>query len=87
MSMKDWQFPTMCPACGIVTGTPYRARSAGDRIEIALRCFSCRHDWSICEPSPPLLVVGDRLPSTDASASAELSSAARLLTRYKHGVG
>jgi hypothetical protein len=85
MSMKDWQFPTMCPACGIVTGTPYRARYAGDHIEMALRCTSCRHEWAVREPSPPSLLISDRGQSTDPSV--ELSSVAHLLARHRHGIG
>ena len=89
MSMKDWRFPTMCPACGIVSGTPYRARSVGDRIEMALRCTSCRHDWTVCEPSPAVVLSysPDVRESTGASAGVALSSAAYLLARHKHGVG
>lgn len=89
MSMKDWQFPTMCPACGILAGIPYRAKSAGDHIEMALRCTSCRHDWTVCEIQPALLLTRtpDRRESTDASTLVALSSAADLIARHKPGVG
>ena len=73
MSMKDWHFPATCHQCGALAVTPHRAVEAGDQIEMALRCTSCLHDYTVREPSPALFLIPkpDRRRSPRVSSSVE----------------
>lgn len=56
MDAGDWRFPTACPICDAVAGTPYRLQTDAPMLTLALHCGYCGHDWEISAPSPSLLV-------------------------------
>jgi hypothetical protein len=56
---KDWRFPTECPICNDVSGTPQRVTSNDNLLTVALRCAQCHHQWVISAPSPSLFAASD----------------------------
>jgi len=54
MDARDWRFPTPCPSCEAMTGTPYRVQTDAPILTLTLRCDDCGHEWEISAPAPPL---------------------------------
>jgi len=56
MDARDWRFPTACPICDAMAGTPYRVQTVAPTLTLALRCGDCGHEWEISAPSPSLFL-------------------------------
>ena len=47
MDARDWRFPTPCPICDAMAGTPYHVQTVAPTLTLALRCGDCGHEWEI----------------------------------------
>lgn len=56
MSLRDWRFPTTCPACNQIAAFPYRVTSEATTLELGIKCGHCGHQWILAAEAPPLLL-------------------------------